>query len=335
MEYDIYKYPRNFFVNITGCCNLKCIYCSSTDFNKANSMPKEKLVHIIEELKKLGAFKVIITGGEPLLHPDFEWTIMQFAEFSSVSVNTNGILLSKYIPFFREFKFKKRLTFNVSLDSLFQNHNSKTRGMYEVDNVLSNIIILHEMGYSTNILCTVTSFLRKEDILEFKKFSKKFPGIGIALNDLKLTGRAAVSLKSLLPNLDIIKFINEELSGFQNFNYNHCADHDYIAPLLSCGAGKECLSINESGDVFPCTAMYIKVGNIFENTIKEMCDCSEIIKKLNTMRCETIDSINECKNCEYLHRCSGGCRANAFIATDNLYGVDPYCWHSGKYFKGE
>lgn len=332
-EFDLYKYPRNFFVNITGRCNLKCIYCSSADFNNSYDMKREELKYIIAQLEKHGALKIVITGGEPLLHPDFDWALSKFTRFSTVSVNTNGIFLKDHMKFLEKFEFKKRISFNVSLDSLDGEKNSRTRGNYDIVSILKNVKYLSDIGYNLSILCTVTRFFDEDDIASLKVFSQNNKDIGVSLNDLKLTGRASDPMSNLLPDLKTIKMINSKYGTFQNYNYECQECNSDISQLITCGAGKECLSISESGDVFPCTAMYIKIGNIFEKTIKEMCDTSEIIQELKSMRYKKIDSINECEQCEFVNKCDGGCRANAYIATGNLYGVDPYCWHKGKYFK--
>lgn len=333
-KFDLYRYPRNFFINITGNCNLKCIYCSSADFNNKGDMTKEQLEHILCELKSHGALKVVITGGEPTLHKDFIWIITEFTKYFSVTVNTNGTNLSRYIAFFEKFEYKNRINFNVSMDSLDEKKNSITRGSYDLEGILCNTQKFCDMGYRVSILCTVTSLLDKNDLNLFSQFVTKHPNIGISLNDLKVTGRASEKEKKLLPSLEMIKMINEEFGNFQNFNYK-CQDNDdkdNMAFMLTCGAGKECLSISDSGDVFPCTAINIKIGNIFENTIKEICNTSDVIKELNAMREKKIDNIKECKECKYKSLCHGGCRANAYIATGDLYGVDPYCWYNGSYF---
>lgn len=334
-QFDLYKYPRNFFINITGNCNLKCIYCSSADFNKKGDMTREQLEWVLEELKCHGALKIVITGGEPTLHKDFKWIMSEFTKYFRVTVNTNGTNIGKYLDFFKEFNHKNRINFNISIDSMDEHKNSLTRGKYELKNVIANMQNLSDFGYNVSILCTVTSFLEDTDLKLFTEFLTNNPKIGISLNDLKITGRASEQEKKLLPSLEQITMINEKFGNFQNFNYCYKENKDasQIVNLLTCGAGKECLSISESGDVFPCTAMYIKIGNIFENTIKEICDKSDVIKKLNSMRKEKIDRIGECNACKYKYQCHGGCRANAYIANGNLYSVDPYCWHHGKYFE--
>jgi radical SAM protein with 4Fe4S-binding SPASM domain len=298
-------------------------------------MSKEQLNHIVNELRNHGTLKIVITGGEPMLHPDFFWLISEFAKFSSVTVNTNGTYLFEYVDLLEKYDFKKRLSFNVSIDSLIKEKNSTTRGYYDIDKIIDNVILLSNAGYRMSILSTVTNLMDEDDLTKLQEFNKKNPEIGLGLNDLKLTGRASDAMTKLLPDLETVKKINKKYTSFQNFSYDEQCNNSEMADLLTCGAGKECLSIAESGDVYPCTAMYIKAGNIFENTIREICDQSPIIRELSEMRHKKIDSVSECDACRYKNLCHGGCRANAYIATGSLYGVDPYCWYNGKYFRKE
>lgn len=334
-EYDLYKYPRNYFLNITGLCNLSCTYCSSADFNPSQSMSKEQLKLIIEQLKELGVFNIIISGGEPLVHPDFEWVINSFSEFSALSLNTNGTLIDKHMDFFNGFPYKKRLSINISLDSLLAENNAKTRGAYDVKHVIENANILDKFGYKVTILCTITENITERDLDAFLSFSNENPTIDISYNDLKPNGRAEANWKHLVPTIKTIHMINKKLDNlFLNYDYIHSNNNEELATLLTCGAGKQCLAISETGDVFPCTAMYIKIGNIFKTSIREICDDSVKLKQVNNLRNEKLDKIKECSECEYNRDCSGGCRALVYSVTENLYGVDPYCWHKGKFYEG-
>lgn len=332
-NFDIYRYPRNFFLNITGSCNLKCIYCSSADFNTSNDMSYNNLNHVLTELKNNCAFNVVVTGGEPLIYPYFEYVIKQLLSFTRATLNSNGVYLSKYIDFFKNLDNKNRLNINISLDSLIQQNNSKTRGNYDIEEIINNIKLLSNYGYCIKILCTFTKYLTEIDLDEFINFTKQNKNISFGIGNLKINGRAAKAWQDLIPSIELIKLVNNKLNtNILKFDYSKVLNSN-IHNILECGAGKECVSISNDGTVYPCTAMYIPMGNIFNSTLKEICDTSEIKKKLNKLRTEKLDKIQECNNCKYIDKCSGGCRAIAYSVNNDLYSVDPYCWHNGKFYK--
>lgn len=65
---------------LTNWCNYKCSYCFGIDFMAPKiakkNMSKETFCNIITWLSKTPEHKVIhLMGGEPTLHPDFEWMV--------------------------------------------------------------------------------------------------------------------------------------------------------------------------------------------------------------------------------------------------------------------
>lgn len=50
-------------------CNLSCGYCNEFD-EVSPPVPTEVLQERIRHIRRLGAFSLEFTGGEPLLHPD-------------------------------------------------------------------------------------------------------------------------------------------------------------------------------------------------------------------------------------------------------------------------
>lgn len=79
------------FVRTVG-CNLRCKFCDSqytwgVEPTNRKMTPEE----IVEECKKLGAYNITFTGGEPLIQPDADELINQLADNGfEVSIETDG-----------------------------------------------------------------------------------------------------------------------------------------------------------------------------------------------------------------------------------------------------
>src|SRR5215472_16329535 len=57
-------------------CNLSCTYCSEYD-DFSDPVPLEEMYQPVDKLAQLGTTLIVISGGEPLLHPDLDDIILR------------------------------------------------------------------------------------------------------------------------------------------------------------------------------------------------------------------------------------------------------------------
>ena len=97
--------PPVFVATITRACNLKCPTClyllgEENIHNEKSYMTVEFFEEALKQNNAQYADIIFLTGGEPLLHKDFE----SFVDISKryglkVKISTNGIFISKNISF--------------------------------------------------------------------------------------------------------------------------------------------------------------------------------------------------------------------------------------------
>lgn len=92
------RYPYAPFLSqvvVTRRCNLACAYCNEYD-DSSDPVPTGRLYTTIDKLSHLKTRALTLTGGEPLLHPDFI-EILTYAcrKINRVSLVTNGFLITK------------------------------------------------------------------------------------------------------------------------------------------------------------------------------------------------------------------------------------------------
>ncbi|HMG35192.1 MAG TPA: radical SAM protein [Blastocatellia bacterium] len=76
-------------------CNLACAYCNEYD-DSSKPVPIDTMFQRLDKLAMLGTTAIIISGGEPLLHPDIEAIISRIHSHRMLaSLITNGYLLTK------------------------------------------------------------------------------------------------------------------------------------------------------------------------------------------------------------------------------------------------
>ncbi len=100
----------SFVIELTSRCNNDCVHCyinqAATDtVAKEREITFEEIKRIADEAVALGALWVLLSGGEPLLRPDFEDIYMYLKKKGLlVSVFTNATLISeKHIKLFRKY----------------------------------------------------------------------------------------------------------------------------------------------------------------------------------------------------------------------------------------
>ena len=157
---------KNMVVDVTYLCNYSCNYCrwgSSDTPNRAH----QKMEHILvdkRELRTIGVERIVLSGGEPLLHPNIGKIINHYAEIvDDVILITNGWLADLS-------KIKKMIDFGLtgiafSIDSVDGSILQCTRDMSskQVERSITNFqLISHarksgDINVELGINCVVSS----------------------------------------------------------------------------------------------------------------------------------------------------------------------------------
>ena len=335
--------PRGAFVDITGKCNLACVYCGAPEVNTSESMTFDNWSTVLSELTVAGILDITITGGEPFLHPDVA-LILEAAvnAFRSVTVLSNGILIGDMLHFLKHFEPKRRLRFQISLDGADECSNGDTRVGSDFELIWENIRSIMGLGFALSVNCTVTKYLTEERL---KMLISRLGDEGITrlgLVPLAPAGNARAKWDVLKPSRDTIDRIilldAQTINGVHisssicNFDFPSIGQQAESQPSLKrCGAGRDSLAVAVNGDIYPCNFWAQKIGNIFECSLAAIWKESDVLGEIKCLERATVSSIAECSGCDNLMFCGGGCRAYAYSLHGNMWAIDPYCWHRGDY----
>lgn len=249
-------------------CNFRCEHCSVKRFQGK----KEGRFFTIPDVRELsrqademGLAHVVITGGEPLVFPDFD-QIVEALDPSKfyITSDTNGWFLDSARA--RHLKSIGVDKIQLSLDSLnaeehdsFRHHpGSHARALRAIDAAL-------EAGLNI-ILSTVVTHqrVRSEEFIEYLEFAKS-KGVGTFVTYAKPVG-------SWEGNFDVL--VNRDDMAYMRELEKRYAVFTHLTPSygmdLGCIAVKRMVSITKYGDVMPCPYIHTSLGNFFEEPLKDI-----------------------------------------------------------------
>ena len=103
--------PINGILELTPLCNMNCDMCfvrlSTQEMQKQGRVRSgEEWISLAKEMCRAGTLFVLLTGGEPLLHPDFRDIYITLKKMGMIlTINTNGTLINEeWADFFARYK---------------------------------------------------------------------------------------------------------------------------------------------------------------------------------------------------------------------------------------
>ncbi len=183
------------YLYITSGCNLRCRHCWITPtFVDGKPSPGTYLElgllrQAVEEARPLGLLRVKLTGGEPLLHPQFTGIVDFIAgEGLALTIETNGTLLDTALA--RHLRERAPHTFvSVSLDGPGPESHDPFRGVDgSFDAAVRGIRALIDAGFHPQI---ITSIYRGNAPLVEKvvKLAVELGAESVKFNPVTRTGR--------------------------------------------------------------------------------------------------------------------------------------------------
>jgi GTP 3',8-cyclase len=169
---------RSLRISVTDRCNLRCHYCMpETDYAwlpRDTLLSFEEITAIASAFVAVGADRVRITGGEPLLRRDLPVLVSQLASLPGVgdlALTTNGVLLADKARALRDAGLH-RIT--VSLDTLNRQRFERLTRFDEHAAVLKGIEAAAGAGFdSLKIDTVVMRGTNDDELIELLEFGRR------------------------------------------------------------------------------------------------------------------------------------------------------------------
>ncbi len=173
--HDLFGRPlRDLRVSVTDRCNMRCDYCMPAEVfgpdhafvPRAEILTFEEIVRVVRAAAGLGARKVRLTGGEPLLRRDLPALVRLLAEVPGVedlALTTNGLLLAAQA---RELQQAGLHRVTVSLDALHEGLFRRLTGSSRrVGDVLEGMKAARRSGLGVKVNCVVQRGVNEDEVL--------------------------------------------------------------------------------------------------------------------------------------------------------------------------
>lgn len=329
---------KNVTLEITSKCNFNCKHCGN-DSGKTNkdNLIKQEIYKIIDEIYLLGVERLGITGGEPFCDENlFDYLKYAHNKIPIITISTNGFLIDeKTIELLKKYGVNKYI---ISLDGTEEYHDHFRGKKDAFKKALSAIKLLINENMEVKVRSVLTkdneeSLLNLIDITNTLKIKRHeiLPVCPIGRANENMTLSSSEYKIFLINALKKINSLERTNITFQLKPVFYQEDLFINAPVdcrekslsYRCDSFSNSLEICYNGDVIGCSFVRIPVGNIRNNTIKELWDSKEAIKIYNMINNQNLSG--ECKKCQFSNKCSGGCFANRLYG-NGIDKKDIYCF---------
>ena len=280
-------------VELTYRCNLDCFFCYNDLSLTGRPLSKEQYFEFFDELADMGVMNLVLTGGEPLAHPDF-FEIGAYARTRKflVRIKSNGHGLRG--------KVARRVRDEIDpfcIDTSLHGgtaaiHDRQTRVAGSFDRLLANLEECRELGLRVKINTTLTRWNEHE--------IEEIFAIGDRLDcqiqvDPEVTPRDDGDTEPLeiSPSREGIRRLFElqaervraaqtqnapsgvperpapPVIGRQDGDLMKAPSSPKTKPKL-CGAGSVGVAVDPFGDVYPCVQWRRSIGNLHKASIREI-----------------------------------------------------------------
>lgn len=295
-------------LELTYRCNLDCFFCYNDLGLEGRPLSTERYLALLDELAEMEVMNLILSGGEPLAHPDFFGIGRRARDLGFVvRVKSNGHGLRGKVA--RRLKDEvDPYTVDVSLHGArAETHDRQTRVPGSFDRLIDNLPGLLDLGIRLKINATLTCW--NEDEIDGMLAIADRLGVPVTLNpilsprddgDREPLSIAASREARLRLYRTLAERAERRRAGSREPSAEIARPGDEALPPptadKSCGAGSSGVTVDPYGNVLPCVQWRRPVGNLHEQTMREIWEGSAGLREVRaeTRRAKrTVDAQGE------------------------------------------
>lgn len=327
------RVPLSFDLEVTARCNNDCRHCyinlpANGPAARARELSLAEISRIADEAVSLGAIWCLITGGEPLLRPDFGEVYLTLKRKGLlVSVFTNATLvneehvalLKKYPP--RDIEVTVYGVTRETYEAVTRKPGTFHRFMQGLNLLIDSgvRVRLKAMAIQSNLheQAAIADFCRART----KDYFRFDPQL-----HLRLDGNAARNEEIRAERLSPAEIVAVERADEQRFSALEKGCDKLIVPefahfgcdhLFGCGAGNGSFNISYDGRFRLCSSLWHpeSVYDLRKGTLAEA--WHTFVPQVRDMRSHSREFLEKCRRCPLINLCFW-CPAHAHLESGEM-----------------
>ena len=338
------KTPVNGSLELLPICNMNCDMCyvrlSREEVQAHGGLhTTDEWIEIGKQMKDAGVLFLLLTGGEPLLFPDFKrlYTELQKMGFI-ITINTNGTLIDdEWVLFFKKNRPRRiNITLYGSDETEYaklchypEGFNKTIRAIRLLKNADIDVKIscsitktnqsslekVFHIGDELGVLIHVSSYMKPVVREREKPFAEQVRTIPEEAAKVSIEAMKLQFSKSIFK-----QYVSQSIERVEDPDFLRGDGH------LSCMAGSCSFTINWQGFMRPCVVLPEPSVPVFEKGF------AEAWKEVSTGAGKLMIS-KECTTCKYKPICKV-CAAASVSETGRYEGIPEYlCRYSEEYYR--
>ncbi len=350
--------------NITRTCNLRCVHCYADSHAERypGELTWEQCCSVIDDLADYKVNALLLSGGEPLLHPQLPQLLRRATEKGlKVTISTNGTRITP--EYARMFKELGVAYVGISLDGIGAIHDQFRGVMGAFDGAIRGFKLCEEVKQKTGLRLTLTrnnvqsmeqilNFIEDEGIQRVCFYHLVPTGRGVDVASLK-PEEARAALDMLIARAEKwhaagqtreLLTVTQPADGVYLLLRQLREGHPQAAETLRLlswnggganSSGRGIANIDTQGNIHPDQFWQgITLGNVKNQKFSDVWEASQGPSAAVLQEIRGHDDPLErqkklsgrCASCKHFALCGGGFRTRAAFANGHWYGSDPGCY---------
>jgi len=273
MEHEI---PLTAYLELTHSCPLDCSFCCTSHSSVGPTLPFDHWCEVLDDLRRLGTMVAVLTGGDPLIHPDFFKIAQRARELKfALRIMTSGAPVDARGA--TAIADLHPLAVEMSLHGpTAESHDGVTRSPGSYASLASAVGLLRDLGVRMLLKAPLTQVNASlvpemENLAELWQVPLRIDPVLTPRNNGDRSPLASVANTAAVRG--VLKGMGE--TAMQDLVV------DREPGGRNCGLGRTTLAVDPSGDVFPCIQWRNgTLGNVRESRLLDLWKESNLRKEV-------------------------------------------------------